>query len=87
MNKSQLIESVATTLEISKAEAGRTIDTVVEAIIAGTKADGECVIPGLGKLKIKETAARSGTSLGKTWTKEAGKKFVLSVSKEGKEAL
>jgi DNA-binding protein HU-beta len=88
MNKAELTAAVATKLEVSKAEAGRIIETVLGEIIAGAVATGECVVPGLGKLEVKETAARSGVSkmggVEKTWTKPAGKKISLKLSKEGK---
>lgn len=91
MNKAQLVDAVATKLEVSKAEAGRVIESVIGEIIAGAKADGECVIPGLGKLEVKETAARTGVSkmggVEKAWTKPAGKKLGLKLSKEGKAAV
>jgi DNA-binding protein HU-beta len=87
MNKAELTTAVATKMEITKAEATRIIETVLGTIVEGAKADGECVVPGLGKLKIKETAERSGNSMGKEWTKPAGKKFTLAVSKEGKDSL
>lgn len=88
MNKAELIEAVAGKLEVSKAEAGRTVETVIGTIIEGTLADGEGVIPGLGKLKVVDTAPRSGVSrLGgveKPWTVPAGKKIKLSLSSAGK---
>ena len=91
MNKAQLTEAVAAELEVSKAEAGRIIETVISGIIAGAVKDGEAVIPGLGKLVVAETAARSGVSkmggVEKAWTKPAGKKLALKLSKEGKEAV
>jgi DNA-binding protein HU-beta len=91
MNKAQLIETLASKLDVNKTEAGRVLDTVLSTIIEGTKTDGECVVPGLGKLVVTETAARSGVSkmggVEKAWTKPAGKKISLKLSKEGKEAL
>lgn len=84
MNKVELIAAVAEKLEVSKAEAGRTVDTVVGTIIEGTLG-GECVVPGLGKLKLTDVAASSGTAMGKKWTKPAHKKVKLSLSTDGKK--
>jgi len=87
MNKAELIEAVAGKLEVSKAEAGRVVETVIGTVIEGAVA-GECVVPGLGKLKVVDTAARSGVSkLGgaeKAWSTPAGKKIKLSLSTAGK---
>ena len=88
MNKAELIAAVAGKLEVSKAEAGRVIETVVGTVIDGAVASGESVIPGLGKIKVVNTAARSGVSrLGgdeKPWSVPAGKKIKLSLSTAGK---
>jgi len=88
MNKAELIAAVAEKMEVSKAEAGRTIDTVVGTIIEGTVA-GECTVPGLGKLILADKAARSGVSkLGgveKAWSTEASKVIKLRLSTAGKK--
>lgn len=90
MNKSELIEAVATKLDVSKADAGRTIETVISTIIEGAVA-GEAVIPGLGKLVKTEVAARSGVSkIGgteKAWSKPAGHTLKLRLSKDGKNLV
>ena len=84
MNKAELISAVAEKLEVSKAEASRTVETVVGTIIDGT-VNGECVIPGLWKLKLTDVAASSGVAMGKKWSKPAHKKVKLALSTEGKK--
>lgn len=88
MNKAGLIEAVASKMEVSKAEAGRTVETVIGTILEGTVKDGETTIPGLGKLKVVDTAARSGVSkiggIEKAWTKEASQTIKLRLSAQGK---
>jgi nucleoid DNA-binding protein len=86
MNKSELISAVAEKMEVSKAEAGRQIEVVIGTIIEGAK-EGECVIPGLGKIVKVATAARQGTTNGVAWSKPAGETFRLRLSKAGKEIL
>ena len=86
MNKAELISKVATELETSKANAEAVITTVIGSIIEGAK-EGECVIPGLGKLVTAETSARSGVTNGVQWSKPAGKTLKLRLSKAGKEIL
>ena len=87
MNKAELIEAVAAKLEVSKADAGRTVETVIGTIIEGA-IGGECVIPGLGKLVKADVAARSGVSkmggVEKAWSKPASQTLKLRLSKEGK---
>ncbi len=90
MNKAELISAVAERTGTSHAEAGRTVEAVVGAIVDGVK-EGECVLPGIGKLVVVETAARSGVSKlrgeEKAWTKPAGKTIKLRLSKSGKELV
>ena len=87
MNKAELIAAVAGKMEVSNAEAGRTVATIIETIIEGAVA-GECVVPGLGKIVKADTAARSGVSkLGgveKAWSKPAGNTLKLRLSTAGK---
>ncbi len=94
MNKAELITTVKTELGLdTNVAAEANIKVVVEAIIAGAIADGECAVPGLGKLQVVETApkaARSGEVNGVAYTTEAkpaGKKFKLNVLKDGKARL
>jgi len=88
MNKAELISAVAEKLEVSKAEAGRTVETVIGTIIEGAAA-GEATIPGLGKLVLTDKAARTGVSkLGgveKAWSTEACKVIKLRLSTAGKQ--
>lgn len=83
MNKAELIAAVAEKLEVSKAQAGATIETVIGTIIEGALA-GEAVIPGLGKLKLTDVKESSGVAMGKPWSKPAHKKIKLYLSTEGK---
>lgn len=85
MNKAELYSAVAEKLGVSKAEAGRTVDTVVGTILEGVVSTGESVVPGLGKLKLVSVEASSGVAMGKAWSKPAHKKIKLSLSAEGKE--
>ena len=84
MNKAELISKVAEKAEVSKVEAARLIETVIGTIIDGAVAEGESVVPGLGKLKLVEVAASEGVAMGKKWTKPAHKKLKLNLSTEGK---
>ena len=60
MNKSELIDAVAATADLSKSEAAAAIDAVV-AEITKALAEGDSVsLIGFGAFKVSERAARSG---------------------------
>ena len=60
MNKSELIEALATKAEVSKAAAGKSVDALVE-IITATVAKGDTVaLVGFGTFKPAKRAARTG---------------------------
>jgi nucleoid DNA-binding protein len=87
MNKAALETNVAEKLGVSKVEAAKVVKTVLDSMISGAMTDGECVFPGVGKLKVITTKAKEGETLGKKWSKPAGKAFRLNVTKEGKTTL
>lgn len=60
MNKSELIEAVAQSADISKAAAGRAVDGIVEAITAALKEGDQVTLVGFGTFAVRERAARSG---------------------------
>ncbi len=60
MNKSELIDAIATSADISKAAAGRALDAVTESIIAALKAGDQVALVGFGTFAVKERAARTG---------------------------
>ncbi len=60
MNKQELIEAVASRTELSKAEAGRAVDAVLE-VITETLAKGEKVsLVGFGSFEVRHRQARMG---------------------------
>lgn len=83
MNKKELIDALAANLGTSKSEATSTLAIITDTII-GAAIAGECVIPGLGKLKITDVKESSGVAMGKAWAKPAHRKLKLSLSAEGK---
>jgi DNA-binding protein HU-beta len=60
MNKTELIEVVSSKAEITKAEAGRVVNAVFDAINEGLKADGKVVLPGFGSFEVRKRTARVG---------------------------
>jgi len=60
VNKSELIDAVAASADISKVQAGRALDAVL-GTVTETLAKGEqVVLVGFGSFSVKERAARTG---------------------------
>lgn len=62
MNKTDLIERLATQHSLSKAESGRIVDTLLDTIVATVKKGDSVVIPGFGSFKQHARAARNGVN-------------------------
>jgi DNA-binding protein HU-beta len=60
MNKSELIEAVAKSSDLSKAAAGRAVDAAVAAITAALKKGDSVTLIGFGTFKVTKRAARTG---------------------------
>ena len=60
MNKSELIDAIAASADISKADAGRALDATLEAVTGALKKGDSVSLVGFGTFAIKERAARTG---------------------------
>jgi DNA-binding protein HU-beta len=60
MNKSELIEAVANTSDLSKAAAGKAVDAVLNSITGALKSGDQVTLIGFGTFSVRERAARSG---------------------------
>lgn len=60
MNKSQLIESMATESGLSKADAGKALDAFLNSVTGAMKAGDSVSLVGFGTFSTKERAARTG---------------------------
>lgn len=60
MNKSELIEAIAESADISKAAAGRAIDAVVDSVTNALKSGDQVTLIGFGTFSVKDRAARTG---------------------------
>lgn len=60
MNKSELIEHIATKADISKAAAGRALDAIIGGVKTTLKKGGTVSIVGFGTFAVTKRAARSG---------------------------
>lgn len=60
MNKAELIESVASSANLSKADATRAVDAVIDNITSALKKGQQVSVVGFGTFSVKHRAARSG---------------------------
>ncbi len=60
MNKSELIEVLASKAEISKAVAGKALDALVETIVEAVAKGDSVALVGFGTFKSAKRAARQG---------------------------
>ena len=60
MNKSELIEHIATQADISKAAATRALDAIVGGVKTTLKKSGSVTIVGFGTFAVSKRAARTG---------------------------
>ena len=60
MKKVELVEAVAAKAGLTKADAGRALDAVLEAIVGALKKGDSVTLVGFGTFKISARAARVG---------------------------
>ncbi|MGH8743009.1 MAG: HU family DNA-binding protein [Burkholderiales bacterium] len=60
MNKTEIIDHIAKTADISKAAAGRAIDGTVAAIREALKKGGMVTLAGFGTFYVGKRSARNG---------------------------
>lgn len=60
MNKSQLIDKIATSSDISKAAAGRALDAMIEAVTEALQSDDDVALVGFGTFLVRDRKARTG---------------------------
>jgi len=89
MNKSDLIEAIAISADISKAAAGRALDATVESIKKALKKGDTVSLVGFGTFKVGKRAARNGRNprTGATIKIKAAKVPKFSAGKGLKDAV
>ena len=60
MNKTELIEHIAKSADISKASAMRALDAVMEGVTTTLQNNGSVTLVGFGTFTVGERAARTG---------------------------
>ena len=89
MNRAELNEAVAKSMDCSKAQADRAVGSVLESIQKGLKRQGEVSIVGFGTFKVKKRAARDGRNprTGETIKIKASKSVGFKAGKPLKTSL
>lgn len=60
VNKSELIDAIATSSDLTKADAGRALDATLESITSALKKNDTVSLVGFGTFSVKDRAARTG---------------------------
>ena len=60
MNKSELVDAIASGADISKASAGRALDAMVDTITESLRKGDPVALVGFGTFSVKDRAARQG---------------------------
>ncbi|WP_312767930.1 HU family DNA-binding protein [Pseudoxanthomonas mexicana] len=89
MNKTELIDAVADEAEVSKAEAGRTVDAVISSITKALKKGDSVTLVGFGTFQVRKRAARTGRNpkTGDTIKIKASKNPAFKAGKALKDAV
>jgi len=60
MNQAELIAAVADTADVSKSVVETVLKATGETVQSALAGGDEVILPGIGKLKVKQTNARTG---------------------------
>ena len=89
MNKSELVDAIASGADISKASAGRALDAMVDTITETLRKGDQVALVGFGTFSVKDRAARAGRNpqTGKTIQIPAARVPGFKAGKGLKEAV
>ena len=89
MNKSDLIDAIADSAGLSKADAGRALDGFVDSITGALKAGDSVSLVGFGTFSVRDRAARTGRNprTGETINIAASKNPAFKAGKALKDAV
>jgi len=60
VNKSELVDAIAASADLSKAAAGRALDATIEAVRKALKKNDTVTLVGFGTFYVGQRAARNG---------------------------
>ncbi|MTB41250.1 DNA-binding protein HU-beta [Providencia vermicola] len=75
VNKSQLIDQIASEANISKAAAGRVVDAFVASVTSSLSKGDDVALVGFGTFTVRERAARTGRN------PQTGKEIKIAAAK------
>jgi DNA-binding protein HU-beta len=89
MNKSDLIDAIAESAGLSKADAGRALDATVNSITGALKKGQSVSLVGFGTFSVRDRAARTGRNprTGETINIAASKNPAFKAGKALKDAV
>jgi len=89
MNKSELIEAIAESADLTKSDAARALEAVLEAVTEALKKGETVSLVGFGSFGVKERAERQGRNpqTGNTITIKAAKIPSFKAGKALKDAV
>ena len=89
MNKSELIDAVASETDLSRADASRATDAVLDSIIAALGKGDQVALAGFGTFSVRKRAARAGRNpqTGETIQIKASKSPGFKAGKAFKDAV
>lgn len=89
MNKSELIEAMATHADLTKVDAGKALDAFCETITVAMRKNEDVALVGFGTFTMRERAARTGRNpaTGETIEIAASKSVGFKPGKALKDAV
>ena len=89
MNKTDLIDAVAESADLSKADAARAVDAVISSVTKALKKGDNVTVVGFGNFQVRERAARTGRNpkTGDTINIAASKNPAFKAGKALKDAV
>jgi len=89
MNKSDLVDAIAESAGLSKADGGRALDAFVDTVTSALKSGDAVSLVGFGTFSVRDRAARTGRNprTGETIQIAASKNPAFKAGKALKDAV
>ncbi|WP_423821271.1 HU family DNA-binding protein [Salinisphaera sp. SPP-AMP-43] len=89
MNKTELVDAVAADADLSKADASRAVDAMIDSVTDALKKGDKVSLVGFGVFSVRERAARQGRNpkTGQSIEIPAGKTPGFKAGKALKDAV
>lgn len=89
MNKTELVEAIAKSADITKAQAGKAVDAFIDSVTATLVKGDKVTLIGFGTFETRERSARTGRNpqTGKSIKIEASTTPAFKAGKKLKDAV